>query len=173
MRLFLALVPPPELRARLGELADFAHARCGGRRMPDASLHLTLAFLGELEKAQALELAEWVQGLAISPGEWRLDGWGCFKRPGIVWVGSQAPDPALASLQSMLWHALEARGLTGRPARYLPHVTLLRRADSLRVDNLPDVDHAWPYNKLELIQSITDHSGACYKTLAKSVAPDG
>ncbi|EWG98745.1 RNA 2',3'-cyclic phosphodiesterase [Halomonas sp. BC04] len=168
MRLFIALNPPDELRARLGELADFAHARCGGRRMPDESLHLTLAFLGEVEEAQALELVEWVQGLAIAPGKWRLDGWGCFKRPGIVWVGSQAPDPALEALQSMLWHTLEAHGLAGRPTRFIPHVTLLRRAVSLDTRSFPEVDLSWPYRQLELIQSFTDGCGARYRTLAVS-----
>ncbi|MBZ0332432.1 RNA 2',3'-cyclic phosphodiesterase [Halomonas sp. ANAO-440] len=168
MRLFIALVPPSELRRRLGELADFAHARCGGRRMPDESLHLTLAFLGEVEEGQALELAGWVQGLAIAPGEWRLDGWGCFKRPGIVWVGSQAPDPTLAELQHELWQGLEARGLTGRPGRFVPHVTLLRRAASLDTDCFPESDLGWPYKEVELIQSLTDKHGARYRTLAVS-----
>ncbi|MCE9681718.1 RNA 2',3'-cyclic phosphodiesterase [Halomonas alkalisoli] len=168
MRLFIALVPPPELRRRLGELADFAHARCGGRRMPDESLHLTLAFLGEVEEAQALELAEWVQGLAMAPGEWRLDGWGYFMRPGIVWVGSQASAPALAELQHELWQGLEARGLTGRPGRFVPHVTLLRRANTRRLQDLPPIDLAWSYNQLELIQSFTGERGARYRTLAVS-----
>ncbi len=168
MRLFLALTPPPELRRRLGELADFAHARCGGRRMPDESLHLTLAFLGEVEVARAEELAEWVQGLAIASGEWRLDGWGFFRRPGIVWVGSQAPDPALEALQRALWHTLEAHGLAGRPTRFIPHVTLLRRAASLDTGSFPEVDLSWPYRQLELIQSFTDKCGARYRTLAVS-----
>ncbi|EWG98918.1 RNA 2',3'-cyclic phosphodiesterase [Halomonas sp. BC04] len=168
MRLFIALNPPDELRRRLGKLADFAHARCGGRRMPDESLHLTLAFLGEVEVARAEELAEWVQGLAIAPGEWRLDGWGCFRRPGIVWVGSQAPDPALDELQRALWHTLEAHGLAGRPARFIPHVTLLRRAVSLDTGSFPEVDLDWPYNQVALIQSFTDQRGARYRTLAVS-----
>ncbi|PMR74765.1 RNA 2',3'-cyclic phosphodiesterase [Billgrantia endophytica] len=169
MRLFLALVPPPELRTRLGELADIAHARCGGRRMPDDRLHLTLAFLGEVDEKRAVELAEWVSTLGVAPGRWRLDSWSCFQRPRIVWIGSQRPAPPLETLQRTLWDGLEARGFPGRPARFVPHVTLLRRADSLATFDLPDIDLAWPYNKLELIQSIMDGSGAArYTTLARS-----
>ncbi|MGQ4877854.1 RNA 2',3'-cyclic phosphodiesterase [Billgrantia sp. LNSP4103-1] len=168
MRLFLALVPPAELRQRLGELADIAHAHCGGRRMPDETLHVTLAFLGEVEEAKAADLIEWVQGLAIAPGEWRLDRWGSFRRPGIVWVGGHQHDPALERLHRRVWASLEPLGFGARPARYTPHVTLLRRAVTLRLEGLPSVDQTWPYNRLELIQSILDERGARYRTLAVS-----
>ncbi|QTF92845.1 RNA 2',3'-cyclic phosphodiesterase [Halomonas sp. BM-2019] len=168
MRLFLALVPPPGLRERLGQLADAAHARCGGRRMPDESLHLTLAFLGEVSEAQATELVEWVGRLAVPPGEWRLDAWGHFHRPGIVWVGGQASDPALTALHGRLWEALEGRRFAGRPARYVPHVTLLRRARRFEPARLPAPALRWRYNRLHLIQSLSDDRGSRYVSLARS-----
>ncbi|KAA0010737.1 RNA 2',3'-cyclic phosphodiesterase [Billgrantia pellis] len=167
MRLFLALMPPSELRQRLGELADAAHARCGGRRMPDDNLHLTLAFLGEVGEAQASELADWVGGQRIEPGRWHIDRWGCFRRPGIVWVGG-GPHPALSRLQEALWGTLETLGLGGRPARFVPHVTLLRRAATFERQGLPDVALAWSYNQIALIQSIIDDRGARYQALAES-----
>ncbi len=170
MRLFLALVPPPELRERLGELADAAQASCGGRRTPDESLHLTLAFLGEVSDVQATELVDWVNRLAVPPGEWRLDAWGHFRRPGIVWVGRQTPDTALSALQGRLWDALKSFGITGRPSRYVPHVTLLRRAERLEAAELPMPNLVWRYNRLELIQSITDHRGSRYSSLSRSIA---
>jgi 2'-5' RNA ligase len=168
VRLFLALMPSPELRTRLGALADIAHAQCGGRRMPDASLHVTLAFLGEVEEAKATELVEWVQGLTIEPGEWHIDRWGGFRRPGIVWVGASRPDPALERLHGRLWGVLEASGLGAPPARYIPHVTLLRRADTQLLEGLPAMDLAWTYNQIELMRSIIDERGAHYRTLAVS-----
>ncbi|WP_445004822.1 RNA 2',3'-cyclic phosphodiesterase [Halomonas mongoliensis] len=168
MRLFLALEPPEALRERLGELAHMAHARCGGRRMPDESLHLTLAFLGEVEAAQAAVLVDWVNRLAVPPGEWRLNAWGRFQRPGIVWVGSQAPDTALAALHRRLWSQLEELGITGRPSRYVPHVTLLRRAERLETEGLSVPALTWRYHRLELIQSITDARGSHYVSLAHS-----
>ncbi len=145
-----------------------AHARCGGRRMPDESLHLTLAFLGEVEAAQAAALVDWVNRLAVPPGEWRLSAWGRFQRPGIVWVGSQAPDTALAALHRRLWSQLEELGITGRPSRYVPHVTLLRRAERLETEGLPVPALTWRYHRLELIQSITDARGSHYVSLAHS-----
>ncbi len=168
MRLFLALMPPPSLRGRLGALADAAQARCGGRRMPDESLHLTLAFLGEVDDKRAAALVDWVSRLAVPPGEWRLNAWGRFQRPGIVWVGGQAPDPALVTLHCRLWDELESQGLQGRPSRYVPHVTLLRRAERLETEGLPTPALTWRYNRFELIQSITDARGSRYVSLAHS-----
>ncbi|SEL28119.1 RNA 2',3'-cyclic phosphodiesterase [Halomonas daqiaonensis] len=166
MRLFLALEPPETLRQRLGELAELAQARCGGRRMPDESLHLTLAFLGEVADARAAELVQWVGAMAISHGEWRVDAWGTFRRPGIVWVGGQSP--ALERLQASLWDGLASFGFNDRPGHFVPHVTLLRRARRLETQDLPTIDMAWPYRQLSLVRSFTENDGAHYETLARS-----
>lgn len=136
--------------------------------MPDENLHLTLAFLGEVAEAQASELTEWVQGMTIEPGEWRLDRWGGFRRPGIVWVGGRELNPALAHLQGRLWGTLESLGLGTRPTRFIPHVTLLRRASVVDLEHFPSIDLLWSYNQLELIQSRVDERGARYRTMAAS-----
>lgn len=168
MRLFLALMPPPALRQRLGELAGRAHARCGGRRVPDEGLHLTLAFLGEVPDAQGGALARWVAERRIPAGEWRLDTWGAFRRPGIVWMGSRAPARALVTLQAALWDDLERQGLAGRPARFLPHVTLLRRAARLDTAALAPPALTWPYHRMALLRSFTERDRVRYATLARS-----
>lgn len=170
MRLFLALEPPDELRQRLGELAGIARARCGGRRMPDDSLHLTLAFLGEVAEARAAALAAWVGERSIPAGEWRLDAWGTFRRPGIVWVGAQTPDPDLVRLHESLWDELAAFDFNHRPGHFVPHVTLLRRARRLETRGLPAIDLAWPWRRLSLVRSFTENDGARYETLARSPA---
>ncbi|WP_136248401.1 RNA 2',3'-cyclic phosphodiesterase [Halomonas borealis] len=168
MRLFLALVPPPALRRRLGTLADAAQARCGGRRMPDDDLHLTLAFLGERSSAQATALADWLPGIVPSPGHWRLDRWGQFRRPGIIWVGGVVPEPALSVLQQRLWDGLERLGIDGRPARFVPHVTLLRRATHPPDSGLPAIELSWAYARVELIQSDVTPGGSHYRRLAST-----
>ncbi|MGJ7458345.1 RNA 2',3'-cyclic phosphodiesterase [Halomonas sp. MA07-2] len=170
MRLFLALIPPPALRERLGELADAAHSRCGGRRTPDENLHLTLAFLGKVSEERAAALVDWMHGLAVPPGKWQLDAWGHFRGPGIVWVGGSRPDPALQRLHETLWDRLEAHGIPGRPSRYVPHITLLRRAGRLDADGLPAPALAWRYNRLELIHSINNGQDVRYTPLARSQA---
>ncbi len=168
MRLFLALTPPPELRTRFGELADLAQARCGGRRMPDNNLHLTLAFLGEVSPTRREALVNWVEQLAVPPGCWTLDSWGCFRVPRIVWIGGTPPDPALQRLHGRLWQALATLGFEGEPSRYVPHLTLLRRAERLETQELPAFRIDWPYRQVELIHSVTGPGGSHYTSLAES-----
>ncbi|SFU49220.1 RNA 2',3'-cyclic phosphodiesterase [Halomonas korlensis] len=168
MRLFIALTPPPELRSRFGELSDLAQARCGGRRMPDANLHLTLAFLGEVGPARLEALVHWVEQQTLPPGCWTLDRWGCFRAPRIVWIGGGKPEPTLQRLHDRLWQALAALGFEGEPSRYVPHITLLRRAERLETRELPAFRIDWPYRQVELIHSLTGPGGSRYTTLARS-----
>lgn len=172
MRLFLGLFPPPEVRARLGALAEAAQAHCGGRRMPDDSLHLTLAFLGDQPAERTEALGDWLRHQAIPPGHWRLDRWGHFRRPGIVWIGSARPTPALEALQGELWAGLEALGIGGRPERFVPHITLLRKAARPPGPDLPRIAISWVYTRVELIQSVITQQGSHYRTLARTVLPE-
>jgi 2'-5' RNA ligase len=169
VRLFLALTPPPGVRTQLGKLADIARARCGGRRIPDENLHLTLAFLGELDEERAASLVEWTRSFCLIPGEWQLDSWGSFQGPRILWVGGRSPDPALLALHGSLQEGLAWLGLTGNDSRFTPHVSLLRKVERLETRRLPDIHLDWPYRRLELIRSITDERGARYFTLAHSL----
>ncbi|TLF53875.1 RNA 2',3'-cyclic phosphodiesterase [Halomonas urmiana] len=172
MRLFLALMPPPALRRRLGELADIAWPHCGGRRVPDDSLHLTLAFLGEQPEPRATEIGDWLARLTILPGQWRLDRWGGFRRPGIVWVGGAEGEAPLRDLQYQLWDGLEGMDLTGRPKHFAPHITLLRRAPRQPGPALPDVSLTWDYTRVELIQSFFTQGGSHYVSLARTTLPE-
>lgn len=172
MRLFLALTPPEGLRARLGYLAELAQARCGGRRVPEESLHLTLAFLGDQPAERSEAVSDWLRQQAILPGNWHLDRWGHFRRPGIVWVGSSRPTAALQTLQDKLWTGLEALGIRGRPQQFVPHITLLRRATRPSCPELPRIDMTWAYTRVELIHSVVTQNGSHYRTVARSILPE-
>ena len=50
-RIFFALWPEPEVARKLHALSGAAHAVCGGRRMRRDTLHMTLAFLGDVAAA--------------------------------------------------------------------------------------------------------------------------
>ncbi|CBV44291.1 RNA 2',3'-cyclic phosphodiesterase [Halomonas elongata] len=167
MRLFLALVPPPALRRRFGELADTAHAHCSGRRVPDDNLHLTLAFLGEQPERRAEQLADWLSGIRVAPGQWRLDRWGHFAGPGIVWIGGE-PESELVQLQQSLREELEDIGIASQPRRFTPHVTLLRRAEQPPEPSLPDFAEDWSYTRAALVLSEPTGQGSRYTPLAWS-----
>lgn len=171
MRLFLALLPPASLKPALSRLADAAHLHHGGRRVPDDNLHLTLAFLGEQPESLAACLAQRIATIQVTPGQWQLDRWGYFSRPGIVWVGSEQPSAPLHALQALLWDDVESLGIEGRPQVFVPHVSLLRRAAQPVGDELPVPALSWRYQRLALVQSEVGQQGSRYSVLARSALP--
>ena len=68
-RIFFALWPEPGVARQLDALAGAAHAVCGGRRMRRDTLHLTLAFLGDVADAQFDSACEAADEVAEKVGD--------------------------------------------------------------------------------------------------------
>ena len=125
MRLFVAIRPPRPVRERLSA----AMGGIGGARwQSDDQLHLTLRFIGDLDRRQA-EDAHAALGAIHQPRfEIRLSGVGFFGdrgRPDTVWAGV-APHEPLAALHRKIDQALVRVGLEPERRAYVPHITLAR-----------------------------------------------
>jgi 2'-5' RNA ligase len=101
---------------------------------PAANLHLTLAFLGEIDDRAVERAADAVRSAAARVGEaagWTL-GWappGVFPsrtRPRVLWLGLGAGDERLLEVHSVLREELRARDLPVEERAYRPHLTLAR-----------------------------------------------
>ena len=126
-RLFVALRPPPAVRSLLlGTMGGIP----GARWQDDDQLHLTLRFVGEVERTQAEDVATALAGVAAAPVEARVDGVGTFERRGradTLWARVLPAEP-LAALHRKVDQALRRAGIAPDERRYLPHVTLARMA---------------------------------------------
>src|SRR5690606_40404955 len=78
-RVFFALWPDDATRGAIERACRQAVRRSGGRPTAKRNLHLTVAFLGELEP-DALELAAAVPPIGVGPFEIVLDRIGYFER---------------------------------------------------------------------------------------------
>ncbi|MCW6529914.1 RNA 2',3'-cyclic phosphodiesterase [Sphingomonas sp. MMSM20] len=124
-RLFVALRPPPAVRA---VLAAAMGGVPGARWQDDAQLHLTLRFIGEVERPLAEDIALTIESIAAPAPSVALAGVGRFEKRGradTLWAGV-APHDALAALHRKVDHALVRLGLEPERRAYLPHVTLAR-----------------------------------------------
>ena len=86
-RVFFALWPDEKVRASLALAARRMHRVLHGRRTRDENLHLTLAFIGEIDiessgRLQALPAAVLTERFRLI-----LDRWDCWPRNGIGWAG--------------------------------------------------------------------------------------
>ncbi|WP_040369963.1 RNA 2',3'-cyclic phosphodiesterase [Blastomonas sp. AAP53] len=175
MRLFLALVPPPAIRACLIERM---HGLAGARWQSEAPLHVTLRFIGDADRHQAESLLLALRAERFARFETRLDGFGWFDRRGRVdqlWTGLAPRDP-LAALHARLDRLCVSCGFEPEGRRYMPHITLARFARSLAPDPAqaaawiaaqpPLPGTAFTFDELALVESHMGRDGSVYETVA-------
>lgn len=96
-----------------------------------AGMHLTLAFLGELDSARLAEAQAAAEEAApvVMPFALHIAGLGSFgplAAPRVIWAGVAGDLPALARLHAALAAALERRGFALDTRPFAPHLTLAR-----------------------------------------------
>jgi RNA 2',3'-cyclic 3'-phosphodiesterase len=162
MRLFFALWPDARVRAQLAHWAHELHAACGGRPMRPENLHLTLAFLGEVDEAR-VEQVEQAAGQAVAQaGSLVLDVSGYWKHNRIAWAGASDVPTELRAIVAGLRAALAQRKIGFDAKDFVPHVTLLRHAGAPRqMPSLPPID--WPFQGFVLVQSVKLPKGSGYE----------
>ncbi len=125
IRLFVALRPPLVIREALFDLMDGVQA---ARWQDDEQLHVTLRFIGEVERPQAEDIAAALGHIAAPVPQVALSGVGSFgrgNRPDALWAGI-APAAPLAALHAKVERACVMAGLSPDRRAYRPHVTVAR-----------------------------------------------
>lgn len=130
LRLFFAIWPDAGTRDALAAVAGTLRKDCGGRAPPVDNLHLTLAFLGDVPAARLPELEAVAAGVDAGTFALKLDRLDWWRHQRLVWAGTQTCPDGLAALVERLAGRLQAGGFRTERRRYMPHVTLLRHADS-------------------------------------------
>jgi 2'-5' RNA ligase len=129
--------------------------------VPDANLHLTLAFLGPVEADRAASIAAAVGALSLPAFELVIDRQGWWRRSGVLWLGPSASPPALNRLVKALWAALEPLGFWPDFRHFRPHVTVARRCARGRSGEVEPL--VWPVSGFELMVSVHHRKGAAYR----------
>lgn len=166
MRLFLALWPGPGVRAQLHDWAVSAHAECGGRVLRAQTLHLTLAFLDEVDPARLPVLLALMQRTPLEPFSLTFDHLGYWSDRKIVWAGAPTVPANLIETRDALlsqWRASGARVVT---QAFRPHVSLLRHARRAPSDPHPH-PLIWHCDGYVLVHSVRTPRGPHYRVLAE------
>jgi 2'-5' RNA ligase len=124
-RLFVAIRPPTPVRARLlGLMGGVA----GARWQNEDQLHLTLRFVGEVDRHLARDVDAALSAVHHPRFTVGLNGLGLFERRGepvTLWVGV-APQEPLRALHKKVDQALVRAGVEPDRRAYMPHVTIAR-----------------------------------------------
>ena len=130
-RLFFALWPDGALRRELTRATRSVVRAAGGRPVPAANLHITLAFLGSVPADAVAGLKTLAGEVAAEPFDLALARVGFFPRARTLWLGPVSPCLALGRLEERLWQSLSAAGWTRESRPFTPHLTLVRKARAM------------------------------------------
>ena len=124
-RLFVAIRPPAAIRAIL--LCAMGGIS-GARWQSEDQLHLTLRFVGEVDRHLAGDVLAALGSIRQQPFDIALNGIGAFDRrgwPDAVWAGVSPHEP-LKRLHNKVDAALTRVGVEPDKRAFLPHITLAR-----------------------------------------------
>jgi 2'-5' RNA ligase len=163
-RLFFAAWPAPDIQQALGKLALDLKPGCGGRAIPSRNIHLTLAFLGDVERARLPGIEALASRMTAARFELVLDRVQYWRHNHIVWAGVTNCPAAAPALAGKLESALAGEGFRFERRPYVPHVTLLRDARQAPGEAaVPAI--SWPVTRYVLMESVPRERGRAYEVL--------
>ena len=163
-RLYFALWTDDGIRVQLSRYREqLARAGSGRAVFPD-TLHMTLAFLGEVEATQIPVIEKIGDGIKAATFNYTVNMAGCFPRAHIAWLGAKETPWHLFELQKNLQSRLADAALGHDTRTFRPHITLVRHVET------PFADHAvapvrWPVNQFSLVSARSGSAGPEYDVL--------
>lgn len=172
-RVFVAIWPPDDQAEALTVITQDCAERLGGKPTRRETIHLTLAFLGELASERLPRLIELLGQLKVKPFDLHFDRLACWSHNRLLWAGcSDIPKP-LQTLVAGLNRELLGNGfIVARPNEvFVPHLTLVRKLPHRNLPEmtgkLPEISGvSWQCRHFVLVESTLSPAGSSYRELA-------
>lgn len=141
----------------------------GGRRMRRETLHLTLAFVGEVAPERLEALRNIGGSIRLAPFDVLLDRPRCLAGKKIFWVAASLVPAGLQQLVVELAAQLKTADFHTDERPFAAHVTLLRQVRCERMHEMPPTDPGitWPVRDFVLAESMLRPEGARYRILQR------
>lgn len=169
MRLFVGLeLPAPVRAAVLAAMGGVA----GARWQRDEQLHLTLRFIGPVDRHRAQDVDAALGRVNIRPFAAELGEAGWFDHRGRIdslWVGVRPAEP-LAALARAVNAALAGVGIAPESRAFVPHITLARGRGMIGAAGWPQAQLpriGWTVDGIALFESRMGKDGSDYAILAR------
>jgi len=173
LRAFYGLPVPEPQRQELGPfIASCASRAPGFRWTPAENLHLTIRFIGSVERSVVEAVADALADRPPAAFDLQLGGIGTFGRgpaARVVWLGLQSGADAAAAVAARVEEECLRAGLIGEDRPFRAHLTLAR-ARARYGSSLPDLPalpklRPWWAEELILYASRLTRSGAIYEVV--------
>ncbi|MEO8455952.1 MAG: RNA 2',3'-cyclic phosphodiesterase [Sphingomicrobium sp.] len=170
-RLFVAIRPPEDIRDLLIDAMDDSP---DFRWQDEEQLHLTLRFVGEVERPLADDLAAALGSVRAGRFAVRVHGVGRFEQRsgGALWAGLEPKEP-LGALAAKVERVCQSVGLEAERRAYHPHITLARwkGRQTREIAGFLErkrglVSEPWEVHAFILFESRLSRHGAHYEEVA-------
>ncbi|HDN97942.1 MAG TPA: RNA 2',3'-cyclic phosphodiesterase [bacterium] len=177
MRLFIGIRISDEIKEKISSLERKIKEKLKEARIvPSENLHITLKFLGEVEKEKVGLIGDVIEDISSNfpPFDMEVKGIGKFPEKGkirVLWVGADADDN-LRNLNKIIEERMEKLSFP-RENRFKEHITIARFKSNPNNERLAEFlkkykESVWGKMKvenIEIIESILKPDGPVYKTL--------
>ena len=183
-RTFISLARNANLQSHLEKVIyQMSQVLPSMRWVNPKGIHLTLAFLGELDDAQLADAAQAAQVAAQQIQAFhyqvtRLGIFGTSRHPRVLWMGIDETSGMLNKLHYILHQQLEQRGFELDKRSFSPHLTLARGkaplspAEQQHLQQLLEGEQqgitsieTYPVQYIDVIKSELSRTGANYTSL--------
>ena len=184
MRSFIALELPHPVVVALEDIQHRLRASvdCPASWVSPGGMHLTLAFLGDIETERVEVIRPVLTDVCERMGSFKLKlaGAGAFPgshRPEVIWIGLSGETERLNHLHSNLWRNLAGVGFVPEKRPFHAHLTLARIRETASADQrhelietldgvAPKATDLFQIDILTLWQSQLRPAGAAYSRLS-------
>jgi len=182
MRTFIAIELPQHIRDKLFKLQTILKkSNADVKWVEPRNIHLTLKFLGEIDKNKSVKIAEIIEDAAKKSRQFRinLSSIGAFpdmESAQVIWVGIDKGNNEIETLAKELEERFEILGILKEKRLFSPHITIGRVKNLLNKDKLAQAlresesyfsgkNIEFDVTKINLFKSILGPSGPAYETL--------
>ena len=164
-RLFFALWPEETCRSELASAQYLLQANNPAHWIKPENLHMTLAFLGDVEVKALDGLAEVAKKIQSQKFELLLDRVEHWRKPQVICLTPTAPSPILHQLATDLTTGLREAGYQLEQRSYRAHLTLARKAAYLPKETWLEKPILWKSAAFVLVASTREALGSHYEIL--------
>lgn len=180
MRTFFSLELPEDVKDQIKSASQSIQGPAYVKWVSRENLHITLKFLGEVDRGQIPEIKERAEGTASRSEPFtvninRLGGFPNNSFPKVIWLGSSSPPDQIFRLHEDLEESLFGLGFEKEDRDYVPHITLGRTKedDAKKIEQLGenmvglDFDSSWRVlvEEITLMKSELKSEGPVYTPL--------
>ena len=158
MRLFIAIQFSNDIKKGLiSVMHELKKKGVGGNYTAADNLHLTLAFIGEVQNSDGVKLA--MEAAAFAPFMLSLTDLGNFGD--ILWVGAKGGQKLKAYVKA-LGGALDVAGIKYDKKKFEPHITLVRKSSNARPQGIAVPKKEMMVRKISLMKSEQKNGKVVY-----------